>query len=91
MTIFRKIEIPRQWPRPLQVIGRGLGGLGIIVLFVALLGQLGAGGKALMRREVPGPISETVRPRIRETAIAMWVMSSSAVRTGLHSVSVHAW
>jgi len=51
-----------------------LGGMGIIVLFVAILGQLGASGKALMRREVPGPISETVRPRIRETAVAMWLI-----------------
>ena len=51
-----------------------LGGMGIIVLFVAILGQLGAGGKALMRREVPGPISDTVRPRIRETAVVMWTI-----------------
>ncbi len=51
-----------------------LGGMGIIVLFVAVLGQLGAGGKALMRREVPGPITETVRPRVRETAIVMWAI-----------------
>jgi trk system potassium uptake protein TrkH len=49
-----------------------LGGMGIIVLFVAILGHLGAGGKALMRREVPGPVSDTVRPRIRETAVVMW-------------------
>ena len=51
-----------------------LGGMGIIVLFVAILGQLGAGGKALMRREVPGPIAETVRPRVRETAMVMWMI-----------------
>ena len=51
-----------------------LGGMGIIVLFVAILGQLGAGGKALMRREVPGPINESVRPRVRETAVAMWLI-----------------
>lgn len=49
-----------------------LGGMGIIVLFVAVLGQLGAGGKALMRREVPGPLTDSVRPRIRETATLMW-------------------
>ena len=49
-----------------------LGGMGIIVLFVAILGQLGAGGKALMRREVPGPIADAVRPRVRETAMIMW-------------------
>ncbi len=51
-----------------------LGGMGIIVLFVAILGQLGAAGKALMRREVPGPIAETVRPRVRETAMVMWAI-----------------
>lgn len=51
-----------------------LGGMGIIVLFVAILGQLGASGKALMRREVPGPLTDTVRPRIRETAILMWTI-----------------
>ena len=51
-----------------------LGGMGIIVLFVAILGQLGAAGKALMRREVPGPINETVRPRVRETAMLMWLI-----------------
>jgi trk system potassium uptake protein TrkH len=49
-----------------------LGGMGIIVLFVAILGHLGAGGKALMRREVPGPIADTLRPRVRETAMIMW-------------------
>jgi trk system potassium uptake protein TrkH len=51
-----------------------LGGMGIIVLFVAILGRLGAGGKALMRREVPGPINEAVRPRVRETAVVMWII-----------------
>ncbi|MCA9051451.1 MAG: TrkH family potassium uptake protein, partial [Planctomycetaceae bacterium] len=49
-----------------------LGGMGIIVLFVAILGQLGAGGKALMKREVPGPLNDSVRPRVRETAVLMW-------------------
>ena len=48
-----------------------LGGMGIIVLFVAILSQLGAGGKALMRREVPGPLTDSVRPRIRDTALLM--------------------
>jgi trk system potassium uptake protein TrkH len=60
-----------------------LGGMGIIVLFVAILGQLGAGGKALMRREVPGPINEAVRPRVRETALMMW-----AIYVGLSAILV---
>jgi trk system potassium uptake protein len=45
-----------------------LGGIGIIVLFVALLPALGMGGKMLFQTETPGPIKEGVVPRIKETA-----------------------
>ncbi len=51
-----------------------LGGMGIIVLFVAILRQLGAGGKALLRREVPGPMSSNVRPRVQEAAMMLWAI-----------------
>ena len=44
-----------------------LGGLGIIVLFVILLGQ-GSAGKALMRAEVPGPASDTSSARMQHSA-----------------------
>ncbi len=44
-----------------------LGGLGIIVLFVAIAGQ-GSAGKALMRNEVPGPSQENSEARIQNTA-----------------------
>ena len=44
-----------------------LGGLGIIVLFVVLLGQ-GSAGKALMRTEMPGPTQESSRARMQHTA-----------------------
>ena len=49
-----------------------LGGLGIVVLFVAVLPMLGVGGKRLFRVEAPGPTAEGVRPRIQETARALW-------------------
>ncbi|MEM1304581.1 MAG: TrkH family potassium uptake protein [Planctomycetota bacterium] len=45
-----------------------LGGLGIIVLFVAVLGQ-GAAGKAMMRAEVPGPSSDATHERMQHTAL----------------------
>lgn len=45
-----------------------LGGIGIAVLFVAVLPYLGAGGKQLFKLEAPGPESHTFRPRIRDTA-----------------------
>ncbi len=51
-----------------------LGGMGIIVLFVAILRRLGGGGKALLRGEVPGPMSETVRPRVQQAAMVMWAI-----------------
>ena len=44
-----------------------LGGLGIIVLFVILLGQ-GSAGKTLMRAEVPGPASDTSSARMQHSA-----------------------
>ncbi|MEX0867981.1 MAG: TrkH family potassium uptake protein [Pirellulales bacterium] len=44
-----------------------LGGLGIIVLFVVLLGQ-GSAGKALMRTEIPGPTKEGATARMQHTA-----------------------
>jgi trk system potassium uptake protein TrkH len=76
-SILTELEDPAVMPRCVlfwRSFTHWLGGMGIIVLFVAILGQLGAGGKALMRREVPGPINESVRPRVRETAVVMWVI-----------------
>ncbi len=52
-----------------------LGGLGIVVLFVAVLPLLGAGGKRLFSVEAPGPSPEgTMRPHIRETARVLWLI-----------------
>lgn len=49
-----------------------IGGMGIIVLFVAIFPQLGVGGKFLFKSEVPGPITEGLKPKIKETASALW-------------------
>ena len=49
-----------------------LGGMGIIVLGIAILPLLGAGGTALYRAEFSGARSEKLKPRIAETAIALW-------------------
>ena len=50
-----------------------LGGLGIVVLAVAVLPMLGVGGMQLYRAETPGPIKDTrLTPRIKETAKALW-------------------
>ncbi|MEX0732489.1 MAG: TrkH family potassium uptake protein [Aquisalimonadaceae bacterium] len=50
-----------------------LGGMGIIVLAVAILPMLGIGGMQLYRAEMPGPVKDAkLTPRIAETAKALW-------------------
>ena len=50
-----------------------LGGMGIIVLAVAVLPMLGVGGMQLYRAETPGPMKESkLTPRIKETAKMLW-------------------
>ncbi|MDH3253949.1 MAG: TrkH family potassium uptake protein [Acidobacteriota bacterium] len=66
----------------IEVHGRGilfwrsfsqwLGGMGIVVLFVALLPELGPGARFLYKLEVPGPSAEALQPRIRDTALVLW-------------------
>ncbi len=49
-----------------------LGGMGIIVLAVAILPMLGIGGMQLYRAETPGPKKEKLTPRVAETAKVLW-------------------
>ncbi|MCF2206193.1 TrkH family potassium uptake protein [Halobacterium salinarum] len=50
-----------------------LGGMGIVVLAVAILPQLSVGGAQLMDAEAPGPGIQKLTPRIAKTARALWV------------------
>jgi len=58
------------------VLWRGLiqwiGGMGIIVLGVAILPELSIGGIQLMKQEFTGPTFEQIKPRIKETALSLW-------------------
>jgi len=49
-----------------------LGGMGIIVLSIAILPFLGVGGMQLYKAEVPSPVPDKLKPRIRETALVLW-------------------
>lgn len=65
-----------------EVLGRGtalwrcliqwLGGMGIVVLSVAILPILGVGGMQLFQAEAPGPSPDRLTPRIKETARLLW-------------------
>ena len=69
-TVLTDIENEKWVPRCILLWRSSthfLGGLGIIVLFVAVLGQ-GSAGKALMRAEMPGPSKEGSQERMQHTA-----------------------
>jgi len=62
-----------------------LGGMGIIVLSLAILPMLGVGGMQLFKAEVPGPTADRLTPRIQDTAKLLWgvYVLLSAIETGL--------
>jgi trk system potassium uptake protein len=53
-------------------ITQWLGGMGIIVLSLAILPVFGIGGMQLFMAEVPGPTPDRISPRIRQTAKTLW-------------------
>ena len=67
-------ELPRSILFYRQLL-QWLGGMGIIVLAVAILPMLGIGGMQLYRAESPGPVKDNkLTPRITETAKALWYL-----------------
>ena len=60
-----------------------LGGMGIIVLTIAVLPMLGVGGMQLFKAEVPGPSADKLTPRVTETAKRLWAIyvALTAVQT----------
>ena len=74
-TVITNLEDPELVPRCIlfwRSSTHFLGGLGIIVLFVAILGQ-GSAGKALMRAEMPGPTQDSAQARMQHTS---WVFAA---------------
>jgi len=58
-----------------------IGGMGIIVLTVAILPLLGIGGMQLFMAEAPGPSADKMHPRITETAKRLWIIYFSLTFT----------
>lgn len=58
-----------------------IGGMGIIVLTVAIFPLLGIGGVELFVAEAPGPASDKIHPRIKETAKRLWLIYVSLTAT----------
>ena len=73
-TIFTDVEALPHGVLLWRSLSHWLGGMGIIVLAIAILPFLGVGGMQLFRAEVPGPTPERLRPRITQTAKLLWMV-----------------
>lgn len=51
-----------------------IGGMGIIVLSLAILPMLGIGGMQLFKAEAPGPTADKLTPRVKNTAKILWIV-----------------
>ena len=71
-TVFTDIEALPEGILLWRSVTHWLGGMGIIVLAIAILPYIGVGGMQLFRAEVPGPTPERLRPRIAQTAKLLW-------------------
>ena len=71
-TIFDDIESLPKGLLLWRSLTQWLGGMGIVVLSVAILPALGVGGMQLFKAEVPGPTADRLSPRIQDTAKILW-------------------
>jgi len=73
-TLIEDIEV---LPRGLLLwrsLTQWLGGMGIIVLFLAVLPKFGFRSMTMFKAEIPGPVAEKVVPRVVETARRLWLI-----------------
>ncbi len=70
-TVLRDIEAAGHPMLFWRSFTQWLGGIGIVVLFVALLSELGPGARFLFKLEVPGPKAEVLHDRVQDTALAL--------------------
>jgi trk system potassium uptake protein TrkH len=73
-TVVQNIEVLPKGILFWRSLTHWLGGMGIILLSMAILPMLGVGGMQLYRAEVPGPVPDRLKPRIRETAKTLWMV-----------------
>ncbi len=71
-TVLRPIEGTSRGLLFWRAITQWIGGMGVIVLVVAVLPTMGTGGFGLIEAEAPGPAGERLTPRMRHTAARLW-------------------
>ena len=73
-SILTDIEVVPRGVLFWRSITQWIGGMGIIVLAIAILPLLGIGGMQLFAAEAPGPTGDKLHPRITDTAKRLWLM-----------------
>lgn len=73
-TVLRPIEGTGPGVLFWRAITQWMGGMGVIVLVVAVLPTVGSGGMSLLEAEAPGPTGERLTPRVRQTARRLWAV-----------------
>lgn len=73
-TILQDIEVMPEGILIWRSITHWIGGMGIIVLAIAILPLLGIGGMQLFAAEAPGPGGDKLHPRITDTAKRLWLI-----------------
>jgi trk system potassium uptake protein len=73
-TILRDIEAVPYGLLFWRSMTHWLGGMGVVVLTLAILPILGIGGMQLYSAEIAGPTKDKIHPRVRETAKRLWVI-----------------
>lgn len=73
-TVLRPIEGTSAGVLFWRSITQWLGGMGVIVLVVAVLPMVGSGGMNLLSAEAPGPTGERLTPRVTQTARHLWAV-----------------
>ena len=72
-TVIQNIETTLRRPMLLwRSVTQWLGGMGIVVLFVAVFPNVGVGAKILFRGEAPGTVVEKLQPRVADTSSFLW-------------------
>jgi trk system potassium uptake protein len=87
-TVFADIEALPHGILFWRALTQWVGGMGIIVLGIAILPFLGVGGMQLFQAEVPGPTPERLQPRIAQTAKVLWYVYAglTAAQVGLFMI-----
>jgi trk system potassium uptake protein TrkH len=90
-TVMKNISVEFHSPALMmwRQLTQWLGGMGIVVLAVAILPRLAVGGAELLEAEAPGPQFSRLVPRIEDTARRLWVLYAGL--TALEIVLLYGW